>query len=1145
MAEIRDIYQGAPRDAPPPAPFSEYIGWLGKQDKAAAERHWRRVFERFEPPQSLSSLWRDGSGASGDGGYRYRREPLEPGLVAALELRARASKVTPSTLFQAAWALLLGRYCNSDDVVFGVTVAGRPAALAGVDAMIGMFINTLPARVRLDDGRSLTDWLQSLQTDRAEDRRFDHSALSDVQRWAGVDSGVSFLETLFVFENYPASEEANPSGLVFDSLEFHEQSNYPLSLLVVPGSPWRLILVHDPGRVSAPVVEQCMCSLVHILRQLSDERTATSAQVSACSPIQADRLRTQGQGRALDWSPGETVVRSFLRRAAADPEAVALEHAGAHITYRSLKAKVSKIAAELRAAGLGSNDVVPVLGASDPDTLAGILSVQAAGAAYLPLDASYPESRILEVLSALPDEHLGVGRPALAACPVPEALAVAGLRWLPVDSLAREADPGEHDVSRPDDLAYVIFTSGSTGGPKGVPVRHSNLAWSTRARSDHYDDSPQRFLLLSPLAFDSSIAGLFWTLTTGGALVLPSRHEIDNPAELAELLIRARVTHLLCLPSLWALLLDVLPDNARTDLMQVIVAGESCPPSLPRIHRRRFPAVRLDNEYGPTEGSVWCTAQRLDQRDWESVVPIGGPVPGVSLDVRDGARRRVPSGGLGELWLSGPGVVRGYLNDEPLTVTRFPETAGSGPRAYRTGDLVCWTDDGTLSFLGRADAQMKVRGHRVEPTDVEAVLNDHPAVRASGVLSVGGAALHALVEVPGEGSVDIGDLRHWLGRRLPPHLVPDKIQVTDALPTLPSGKLDRKALPSAVRAEPANEGAWRPGDGVEAAVLSLWQEVLGEAPADRATSFFQAGGHSLLCMRLLVEVDRRFGRRITLAAFLEDPTLRGLERLVREGGPVSRWRSLVPVKPTGSRTPFFCIHGDPTALAPHIDPETPYYWLHHAQAPGNVEYATVETLARDHLVEIRSIQPAGPYRLAGYSFGGLLAYEIARLLSEDGEKVDLLALIEPTQQAQPRQLRSYGSVRAQGSIARRRSLAQRVKRRWFRALNRLKMARCRYYVRAHRTMPHGLRNFHMVQLFADAGKAYSYPPFEGSAVLFFSAKSVANRIQSDAMLAHWDAICGRGIELAVVDAVPAHTDLFREPYVAALAERLNGYLDQG
>ncbi len=524
-----------------------------------------------------------------------------------------------------------------------------------------------------------------------------------------------------------------------------------------------------------------------------------------------------------------------------------------------------------------------------------LLAVLRSGAAYLPLDPAYPSQRTQQVLADAAPAALvtmaGLAAAVAGAAPVvvcldAEAPAIASQPSGPPGG----ADPG------PDEPAYVIYTSGSTGAPKGVVVTHANLAHSTAARFRFYRDEPARFLLLSSAAFDSSVAGLFWTLSAGGCLVLPVPGTERDARELAALVAGAGVTHLLCVPSLYSALLELAAGGQLDSVRAAIVAGESVPAGLPRRHAERLPRAGLFNEYGVTECSVWSAVHECLPGGPPGPVPIGRPIGGTALYVLDEELRPVAAGATGELWIGGAGVARGYLRRPGLTASRFrPDPFGGSPgeRVYRTGDLARYQPDGNLVLLGRADNQVKLRGFRLELEEVEA------AVRACGPVLDAAAALGQdrdggpflgvhVVPRPGR-PVDAAALRDELRARLPEYMVPVAYAQLAGLPRLPNGKVDRNGLPPLSLADHGFRGSSEaPRDGLQARIAALWAEVLGLPSVGADDNFFDLGGHSLQALYLLSLTEDAFGVAPPLAALFDAPTVAAfasyVESQVREGG---------------------------------------------------------------------------------------------------------------------------------------------------------------------------------------------------------------------------------------------------------------------
>jgi amino acid adenylation domain-containing protein len=472
------------------------------------------------------------------------------------------------------------------------------------------------------------------------------------------------------------------------------------------------------------------------------------------------------------------------------------------------------------------------------------------------------------------------------------------------DRSATAVDAG----ARPDNLAYIMYTSGSTGSPKGVLVTHRNAVASTTARLAHYREPVSAFLLLSSIAFDSSVAGLFWTLASGGLVVIPSQSQIADPLAVAHLIEVHRVSHTLAIPALYRLILEEAPSAALGSLHTVVVAGETCPPGLVRLHRSRLPGARLVNEYGPTEGTVWATAARLENEPLE-LVPIGDPVPFSEAYVLDRDGNLVPPGIVGELYLGGEGVARGYLNLPGLTADRFLPDGFSdtpGRRLYRTGDLVRHGDNGQLRFVGRRDRQIKIRGVRVEMAEIEEVLASHPEVREAAATVVGTDAprVEAFIVPSLARRPPTGELRRLMAERLPLVMRPTTFQFVPELPRLPNGKVDY--LQFHARASSSVKAFRGPRTPTEFMLAATWLELLGGDRIDVHTTFFEAGGHSLMAARVLARVRNQFGVDLPLRVMFEAPSIASLGRQIdraRQSEEISAIPAVVPLSRERRREP--------------------------------------------------------------------------------------------------------------------------------------------------------------------------------------------------------------------------------------------------
>ncbi len=639
---------------------------------------------------------------------------------------AQRERVTLNTVLLGAWARLLGAFSHETDVVFGTTMSCRAPEIAKIESAVGLFINTLPMRISLTD----TDtgaWLRDIQTAQVQLREHDHTPLAVAQRHSEVPLGTPLIETIVVFENYPdisggAYEAAlNGSGLTVEALDYLEQSNFPIALLVVPGQELTLYLVHDRMRASTAFCEQVLANLEAVLSDMCDPRTILLSD--ELLPLSSEPLPDEFDTGKFEAQLSQCVAQ----RAAQAPDAPAIHTLGGTLSYAQLHARAENIASSLVQQGVQQGDFVAFYFDRGPDMIAALLGIAYAGAGFVPLDPEYPSAHAQFVVQDT------AARLVLTSAARHAEATVFGCPVHVVGSTESDfTHPSEMSMDGP---AYVIHTSGSQGRRKGVVISHRNIAYSTAIRDAVYDAPPTAFLLLSPICFDSAMVGVYWTLMTGGALVLPDPGGEKDVQNLASMIATFDVTHTLCIPQLYSLLLDGADATDLASLQVVIVAGEASTGSLVERHFDSLPAVQLHNEYGPTETTVWCVSTRLGLQDGSGVIPIGRPLPGSRIYILDPAGRPVAPGVAGEMFVSGPGVSAGYLGQPGLTQARFvPNPFHPGARMYRTGDIGYWSADRRIIYLGRSDEQVKIRGFRVEPGEISDHIRKQFGIEQAAVL---------------------------------------------------------------------------------------------------------------------------------------------------------------------------------------------------------------------------------------------------------------------------------------------------------------------------------------------------------------------------------------------------------------------------
>ena len=722
--------------ARPPAPsFDRFVGWLGESDRAADERFWRRTLADFDGRVALPG----GDRTRRRSGVRSRAtHALTSSETRQLQATAARHRVTANTLLMGAWALALARHTGRDDVLFGVTVSERPASIPNIENAAGLYLSTVPLRPPAQRGAITGEWLRTLQLALVDARAHAAPGLAAIQSWRGGAASGPLFESLVVFENFPEeamrpftggehSRASIDGELALESAAMDVPNDVPLVLLALPGERMTLHVVHDPAALPGDIAAR-LCS--HVVKLLADFGGDPAGRLDDLDMLAAEEralLLEHWSGAGAVAPAPRDVLGRFEAHAAACPAAVALHTERGPVSYGALDRQATRLAHRLATGGLGEESLVGVLADRPELTITAMLACLKSGAAYVPLDSAAPDGRLHRMAAPLD---------AVLATPALSTRLGPGVHTLALDDAASLPDSALPRAIATTSAAYVVFTSGSTGEPKGVVVERGQLAASNSARDAYYLESPRSFLLLSPLTVDSAVAGIFWTLGSGGTLVLPGTRAEQDVEALARLVERTAVTHTLLVPSLYRTILEHADVERLGSLRCVIVAGESCPPHVVRLHRTHLPGVALHNEYGPSEATVWATAGELADVDTD-VVTIGRPVPGSRVYLLDAELRPVPAGSVGEISIGGAAVARGYLGMPDETARRFvADPFLSGARIYRTGDRGRFLPDGRLEFLGRGDEQLKIRGFRVEPGEIERALAEHPSVREAAVTLV-------------------------------------------------------------------------------------------------------------------------------------------------------------------------------------------------------------------------------------------------------------------------------------------------------------------------------------------------------------------------------------------------------------------------
>ncbi|MGE8064526.1 non-ribosomal peptide synthase/polyketide synthase [Pseudomonas sp. NPDC089569] len=887
------VYEALCNDHTPqlksPRPFRDYIQWLQRQDAGKAEQFWRGQLQGLNAPTPLTV----DNGVTRD---RYTDAVLvDDQLIRlseqetqALASFCRSNRITPNTFFQGAWSLLLSRYSGQRDVLFGVTVAGRPAELTGVAEMIGLFINTLPLRVSVDPEAPLDQWLGALQGLNVDMRDYEHTPLTDIQGWSDFPRGETLFDSILVFENAPIDEQILEGGFQFslDGMDHSVHTHYGLTVVILPEAELGIRVSYDRERFEAATVQRLLGHLASLVRGML---AAPNARLGSFELLAEDERRQMLGEWAVNphaFPLEQSYAQLFAEQVAQRGDQLAAICDGESLTYTELDRRATRLAHALRDAGAGEDRLVALVAPRGLSLLTMMIAVFKAGAAMLPLEVNHPPERLREILNLS-------RAPLLVASEGCNGLLdqlLSGLDHAPT-ALCAEAcwRTGNHAplplLGSPDSLAYVLFTSGSTGTPKGVMIEQrgmlNNIYGKVPALGLNADD---RIPQTASVAFDISVWQFLAAPVLGATVHILPDEVAHDPQRLLQVLASERLSVLEIVPSLMRTLLALCPcDLQLPDLRWVLPTGEALPPTVARDWFARFPNIALMNAYGPAECADDVAFQPIFEAPDADVshMPIGQPTANNRLYVLDEALRPVPVGVAGEICVGGVGVGRGYLHDPQRSADAFIDHPTLQGRLYRTGDLGRWRADGVIEYLGRRDQQVKLRGHRIELTEIEHRLAQHPNVREAAVLlrenSVGEAWLVAYWSAHDESlgsDGPSGQLGEHLRTQLPPYMVPAAFVCLERLPLNANGKVDRKALA-------AKELDWQadalesiaPRNELEAAVAKVWAEVLGRDNVGVEDNFFTLGGHSLLATQIVARLRAHFKLDLPLRVLFEHPTV--------------------------------------------------------------------------------------------------------------------------------------------------------------------------------------------------------------------------------------------------------------------------------
>ncbi|KPV61276.1 bacitracin synthetase, partial [Paenibacillus sp. A3] len=863
-------------------PYSQYIEWLDRQNDDEASRYWREYLEDYEQHTTLPLANTSGK-AKGHVSEQFVYD-LDKGLTQRIERMAKQHQVTVSTLMQAVWGIVLQKYNGQRDVVFGSVVSGRPTEIPGIESMIGLFINTIPVRVRTEEHATFAEAVKKHQERYLASHAYDTYPLYEIQAQTGQKQNL--ITHIMVFENYPVEQQIQQLGsgeqaaFEITDAELFEQTNYDFNLIVMPGESFKIVFRYNALVYDRASIERIQGHLVHMLEQIANNPQVRLSELELITPQEKAQMRQVWDDTTTRYPKDKTLQQLFEEQVERTPDAVAVIFGDEQLTYGELNERANGLARTLRTEGVEPDQPVGLMVERSLEMIVGIFGILKAGGAYVPIDPEYPEERIRYML-----EDSG----AKLLLTQPQVQKKVQFTGLVLDLTDRQMYQGGKDNLTPvhgsEALACIIYTSGSTGKPKGNLTMHYNISRVVKETNYIGFAAKDRILQLSSFSFDGSTFDIYGALLNGASLVLITRDEVMDARELSRVLRTQRITKCFMTTALFNTLVDIDVDCFET-LEALLFGGEKVSAGHVRKAFARLGPGRLIHVYGPTESTVFATYHRVDDMDEKAdTVPIGKPISNTSVYVLDRDQRLLPAGIPGELYIAGDGLARGYLNYPELTDERFIYSPlAPGGRMYRTGDLVKWLEDGSIEYISRIDAQVKIRGYRIELGEVEAHLLKTEAVQEAVAIAHEDETGHKRLGAyfVADRTLTAGELRAALSQELPEYMIPSYFVQLERMPLTKNGKVDRKALPAPEADLHAGTELAAPRTPAEAQLAQIWQEVLGLPQVGVKDNFFDIGGHSLRATLLVSRIQKEMSGEISLREAFQYPTIEEMAQLLEE-----------------------------------------------------------------------------------------------------------------------------------------------------------------------------------------------------------------------------------------------------------------------
>lgn len=1163
---------------PLPVQYADYAiwqrEWLRGSTLSTQLAYWQQQLGRDLPVLQLPAD-RPRPRVQTHNGKRYTFT-LPPSLVAALKALCRQENVTMFMALLAAFQALLHRYTGQSKIPTGSPVANR--RLPELEDLVGFFVNTLVFCTNCTGNPTFRQLLGRVRETALGAYAHQDLPFEQLVEHLKPERNLShspLFQVMFVWQNSPGPPLELP-GIRAEPVKIERgTAKFDLTLFLEESAAGlTAALEYNTGLFEAATITRMAGHFQTLLSGAVAHPGQRLADLPLLTPNERQQLLVTWNSTRRDFAGMQPAClhRLFEAQTRRTPNATALVFEDTRLTYRQLNRRANQLARYLQAKGAGPEMIVGVCMERSAEMVVALLGVLKAGAAYVPLDPDLPPERLAFMLSdtraalLLTQQRLVNSLPPNRPQPV-----CLDTDWANIAPYSPENLPVA--VSE-QNLAYVIYTSGSTGRPKGVLVPHRGIVNRIAWTQDILNLTPaDRVLQKTPLSFDVSVWEIFLPLLTGACLVAARPGGHRDSRYLLQTIVEQQITLAHFVPSMLALFLaEPGLEACNRTLKHVWCGGEALSPELREQFFARLDA-RLYNGYGPTEASVGVTYHKCNRNRKQQAVPIGRPQANNQVYLLDSALQPVPVGVPGELYIGGVSLARGYLGQPGLTAEKFiphPFSPQPGARLYKTGDIARYRPDGAIEFLGRVDHQVKVRGYRIEPGEIETVLAGHPAVQKAVVIvredTPGNRRLAAYVVPNGQiGPDPVDKLRRYLLAKLPNYMVPATFSILDTLPLTPSGKVDRRALPAPEPSRPGGQAGYTaPRDRIELALAQIWADLLDVRPVGVHDNFFDLGGHSLLAVRLMARIQQQFGQDLPLATLFQGATIDHLARILRRHAAVLPQSPLVGIQTRGSQPPFFCVHpADGSVLryvelARYLGPDRPFYGLQTMYVNGNQPADTrLEAMAARYLHALQSIQPTGPYYLGGWSMGGVVAFEMAQQLHRQGQTVGLLALLDSRAPA------SNGAPPPENGAAEEgRLLLEFLRNLQSRfgndgdpppavtGLHHLSLDEKLHYILEQARLLENLlpdgglvhihRLWHAFKTNIGAVRAYRPQVYPGRMVLF---KAGMSRSAPPDHSQNWRSLVNGPVEICVVPG--NHYSMLARPNVEVLAQKLAACLEQG